>query len=185
MTWQLAFYGLIYKRLQRNRGFPCKPWDVVPVITATLRAVIGLCPCCLYSDYKDPNISNNNLENPIWIQLMQHWCKVQGVNWAEWVSNTGAGNVQTSDLPNKLHFKSQPGLCSSAGGCAALLQHLSSAHSASAQWLHSLSFTWWEYLFIEEIVQYRDIKYAPVFWLSSLGFTGKEWIFQLIGFSRV
>lgn len=141
MTWQLPFYGLIYKRLQRNTGFPCKPWNVVSVITDTLHAIIGLCPCsrlsqaAFTSDYKNPNISNDSLENPIQILLMQHWCKVQGVKCTEfsWVSNTGAGNVQTAGLPHSLHCKGQPGICSSTGGCAALLQALPSAPSASAQ----------------------------------------------------
>lgn len=88
---------------------------VVSVITDTLHAVTGLCPCstlsqaAFTSDCKSPNISNDSLENPVQIQLMQHWRKVQGVERAEfnWVSSTGAGNVQTSGLPKSLPLRSQ------------------------------------------------------------------------------
>lgn len=85
MTRRLPFYGLIYQRLQRNAGFPCKPWNVVSVITDTLHAVTGLCPwswlsqAAFTSDYENPKISIDNLENPFQIQLMQGWCKAQGV----------------------------------------------------------------------------------------------------------
>lgn len=123
MTWQLPFYGLTYKRLQRKTGFPYKPWNVVSVLSDTLHAGIGLCPCSVLSqaaftsDCKNPNISNDSLDNPVQIQLMQRWRKVQGVKRTEvsWISNSGAGNVQTSGFPKSLHFQSQPGICSSTG----------------------------------------------------------------------